>query len=89
MCDEAVDDGLAALNFISDWFVTSKMLKKFDNALHTNDGILFYNEGFDKFMFVADQRHILAVDLDKVNLANGNNFDENDPDTIIHVRLLA
>ena len=29
------------------------------------------------------------VDLDKINLDNDNNFDEDDPDTIIHVRRLA
>ena len=29
MCVEAVDDCLAALKFIPDWFVTSKMIKKF------------------------------------------------------------
>ena len=28
MCDEAVDDSLAALKLIPDWFVTSKMIKK-------------------------------------------------------------
>ena len=28
MCDEAVDDCLAALNFVTEWFVTSKMLEK-------------------------------------------------------------
>ena len=28
MCDEAVDDCQSALKFISDWFVTSKMIKK-------------------------------------------------------------
>ena len=27
MCDEAVNDCLAALKFIPDWFVTSKMLE--------------------------------------------------------------
>ena len=47
MCDEADDDCLAALKFIPDWFVTSKMLKKVDNVLHTNDNILFYHEDFD------------------------------------------
>ena len=40
-CDEAVDDSLAALKSIPGWFVTSKMLENFDNALHTNDDILF------------------------------------------------
>ena len=28
MCDEAVDDSLAALKLIPDWFVTRKMIKK-------------------------------------------------------------
>ena len=65
------------------------MLEKLDNALHTNDDILFYNEDFDKVTFIANQRHILAVDLDKIKLDSDNKFDEDDPDTIIHVRLLA
>ena len=73
MCDETVDDCLAALKFIPDWFVTSKMLEKFDNALHANDDILFYNEDFDKVTFIANQKHTLATDLDKINLKN--NFD--------------
>ena len=41
MCDEAVDDCLVALKFIPDWFVTSKMLEKFDNTLHADYDILF------------------------------------------------
>ena len=40
MCDEAADDCLAALKFLPDCFVKSKMLEKFDNALHANDDIL-------------------------------------------------
>ena len=32
---------------------------------------------------------ILAVDLDKFNLDDYNNVDGNDPETIIHVRILA
>ena len=48
MCDEAVDNRLAALKFILDWFVTSKMPEKLDTALHANDDILFHNEDFDK-----------------------------------------
>ena len=36
MPDEAVDDYLAAIKFIPDWFVTSKMLEKCD-VLHAND----------------------------------------------------
>ena len=40
MCDEAVDDGLAALKFIPDLFVTSKMIKKFLAALYKDDHTL-------------------------------------------------
>ena len=61
------------------------MIKQLDNALHGSDDILVYNEDFDKVTFIANQRHILAVDLYKTNLDNDNNFDEVDPDTIIDV----
>ena len=86
MSDKAVDDCLAALKFIHDWFVTSKMLENFDNALHANDDMLFYSEYFDKVTFIANQKHILAVDFDKINL--DNNFNKDDSD-IIHVQLLV
>ena len=33
MCDEAVDDCLAALTFIPGWFVTGKMIKILFTAL--------------------------------------------------------
>ena len=54
--------------------------------MHAND-ILFYNEDFNKVTFIANQEHILAVDLDEINLDNDINFDEDDPDRIILVRL--
>ena len=47
------------------------------------------NEDINKVTFIANQKHILAVDLGKINLANDNSFDEDDPYTTIHVRLLA
>ena len=40
MCDEAVDDSLAALKFIPDWFVTSKIIKKLYTAIYADDGLL-------------------------------------------------
>ena len=33
MRDKAVDDSLAALKLIPDWFVTTKMIKKLDTTL--------------------------------------------------------
>ena len=83
MCDEAVDDCLAALKYIPDWYVTSKMLEKCD-VLHAYDDILFYNEDFNKVRFIANQKNILALDLEKVNL--DNNLDEDNLDTIIQIR---
>ena len=34
MCDKAVEDFLAALKLIPDWFVTSKMIKKLSTDLY-------------------------------------------------------
>ena len=86
---EAVDECLPALKFIPDRFATSKMLETFDKAFLANDDISFFNKDFNKITFVSSQRHIPAVDLNKVYLDNDNNFDENDPDTIINVRLFV
>ena len=44
MCDEAVDDSLAALQFIPGWFVTSKMIKKLFTALYADENIPYFNE---------------------------------------------
>ena len=44
MCDEAVDDCLAALKLISGWFVTSKMINKLSIALYEDENILYVNE---------------------------------------------
>ena len=87
MCDEAVDDSLAALKLIPDWFVTSKMIKKLYTALYTNDGLLFFDEDSGNVTFCCDEMGILTVNLNYINL--DNNFDEDDPDTIILIRLLA
>ena len=87
MCDEAVDNLLAALKFIPYWFVTSKMLEKLGNALYTKMIYSFTIKILIIIKIIANQKHILAVDLEKVNL--DNNFSEDDPDTIIHIRFLA
>ena len=44
MCDEAVDDCLAALKFVTDWFVTIKMIKTFFPAFYTDENMLYFNE---------------------------------------------
>ena len=59
-----------ALKFIPDWFVTSKMLEMFNNALLANDDILFFN----KVTFFANQIDILIVDRHKINPNGDNNL---------------
>ena len=87
MCGEAVDDSLAALKLIPDWLVTSKLIKKLYTALYTYKNILFFNEDCGNVVFFCNLMCILNIDLNNFNFEN--NFDEDDPDTIILVKLLA
>ena len=41
MCDETVNDSLAALKLILNWFVTNKRIKNLFTALHADENILF------------------------------------------------
>ena len=42
--NKAVDDLLVALEFVPNWFVTSKMIKKLFTDLCTDESILYFNE---------------------------------------------
>ena len=55
MYDGAVDDCLAVLKFITDWYVTSKILKNFDNALHANV------DYFTFLMNILIKSHLLLI----------------------------
>ena len=74
MCDEAVEDCLAALKFILDRIFASKMFEKFHDDLFTNDDLLFFYEDFSKVTFFANEMDILGADLDKINLEDDDNF---------------
>ena len=87
MCDKAVDDSLAALELVPHWFVTSKMIKKFNTALYADENILCFNEDSGNTVFSCNEMGILNIDPNNINL--DNNFDEDDPDTIVFMRLLA
>ena len=41
------------------------------------------------FKCIVNQIHILALNLDKINLDNDNSLYQDDPDIIIHARLLV
>ena len=61
------------------------MLEKINNALLAHDDMFFFNKDFHKVTFITNQINVLAVDLNKINFGNDNNFDEDDSDTNIHV----
>ena len=87
MCDEAVNDALAALKLISNWFVTSKMIKKFYTALYADDCLLFFDEDSADVTNCCNEMGVYSVNLHNINL--DHNFDEYDLDTIIHITFLA
>ena len=88
MCDKAVDVCLAALKFVPDWFVTSKMIKILFTALCADENILYINEDSGNVVFICNGMGILNIDLNNINLGD-TNYDKDDPGTIIHVRLLT
>ena len=85
MWDEAVDDSLAALKVFMDWFVTSKTIKKL-YTLVSDENILYFNENFRNVVFSCNEMGIFNIDLNNINL--DNKFDEDDPSTMILIKLL-
>ena len=47
MYDKAIDDSIAALKLIPDWFVTSKMIEKLYTALYAVENMLYFDEDFN------------------------------------------
>ena len=88
MCYKAVDDCLAALKFVPNWFVTSKMIKIVFTALYTDENILYFNKDFSNVVFNSNGMGILNIDLSNINCDN-TNHNKDDPDNIILIRLLA
>ena len=60
------------------------MIKGLYTALYADENILYFNEDSGDAVFSCNEVGVLCIDL---NL--GNNFNEDHPDTIILVRLLA
>ena len=83
MCDEVVDDCLAALKFVLDWFVTNEMIIKLFMGFYEDENILYFNKGSSDAVFNCNGIGILNMDLDNINP------DEDDPYTIILIRILA
>ena len=88
MCDKALDHCLAALKFVPDWSVTSKMIKILFTFLYADENILCFNEDSGNVVFIWNGIGIFNIDLNNNNL-DDTNYEEDDPDIIIHVRLLV
>ena len=70
MCNEAVDDFLATLKLIPDWFFTSKMIKKLFTAMYEDENILYFNKDSGNVEFNCIRMGILNIDLNNINLDN-------------------
>ena len=64
------------------------MIKKFFTDICADDNIICFNEYSGDVIFSCNEMGILRIDLNNINLDNSN-YDEEEPETIIHVRLLA
>ena len=63
------------------------MIKTNYTAFYTDENLLYFNEDSDNFVFSCNEMGILNIDLNNINL--DKNFDEDDPDIIICIILLA
>ena len=87
MYDEAIADSLASLKLITDWFVTSKMIKKLYTALHAIDNIIYFNWNSGEDVFCCNEMGIPSIDLNNIYL--DDSFNEDDPDAIILIKISA
>ena len=63
------------------------MIKKLYAALYADENILYFKKNSENVVFSCNEMGILNMDLNNINI--DNNFDEDDPDAIILIRLLA
>ena len=63
------------------------MVKKLYTALYVDNSLLFFDECSGMSHFVVMKRILLVLNLDYIDL--DHNFYEDEPDTIILIRLLA
>ena len=87
MSGKTVDDSLAALNILLIGLFQIKPFKKIYTTLYGDENILFFNKDSRDVVFSCNEMGMLNIDLNNIN--PDNNFDEDDPDTIIFIKLLA
>ena len=77
ICDKAINAFLLALKFVPDWFLTSKMIKRLNDALFANDDIIFINKDSNNITFSLSFTLTLSVDVDQIH-PDDVDFDEDD-----------
>ena len=75
------------MRLIPYWFVTSKMTKELDTGLYTDENILYFNKSSGNVLFSCNEIDILNIDRNNINL--DTNFDQDGPNTIVLIKLLA
>ena len=76
ICGKVVDSNLLASKFVPDWFVTSKMIEKFNSAVFSNDDIDFGDLDSDFVTFFSNDIGLNSIIFDNINLDDDNYFDD-------------
>ena len=85
---KAVDSYLLASKFVFDWFVTSEIIEKLDNAVVSNGDIVLGGIDSDIVTFFSNDIGLNSVIMNNINL-DDDDFGDCDPETINHGRLMA
>ena len=83
---ELIDSYQLTLKFVPGWFVTNEMIEKLDNAVFSNEDIVFGNIDSNiviNLIIIYWYKPYNNISLDD------DDFDNNDPKTINHVRRMA
>ena len=83
---ELFDSYQLTLKFVPGWFVTNEMIEKLDNAVFSNEDIVFGNIDSNiviNLIIIYWYKPYNNISLDD------DDFDNNDPKTINHVRRMA
>ena len=75
------------IKLIPNWLFTDKMIRKFFTSLYADENILYFNEDSGNVITFCNEVGILNINLNNINL--DNNFDKDDPNSIILIRGLA
>ena len=86
--DKAADDCLTSLKFLRDWFVTSIMIKNFLLICTVMKIYSTLMKILPMSYFLVMKCVLIIIDLNDINL-DDTSYKEDDPDTIILIRLLA